>query len=155
MKEDSETSGKLVPDGSLAPIAVAEGKSLPERADEGPVRVALDAMGGDNAPQAIVEGAVLALKAIDGMEVVLVGDEETIQAELEKHQFESQMLSICHAAQSIGMEESPSQALRKKKNSSIHVGVKLVKDKKVDAFISAGNTGAVMAVATVVLRTLE
>ncbi|VAX20860.1 Phosphate:acyl-ACP acyltransferase PlsX (EC 2.3.1.n2) [hydrothermal vent metagenome] len=126
-----------------------------DRPQKGKVRIALDVMGGDNAPQAIVEGAILAIKTIDGVEITMVGDENAIKAELEKHSFEHPSLHILHAEEAIQMDEAPSVALRKKRKSSIHIGIKTLKNAEVDAFISAGNTGAVMAVSTVILRNLE
>lgn len=118
-------------------------------------RIALDAMGGDNAPGVNIEGVILALQTMAGVDVVLVGDEPLLRAELFKRDYSHPSVSIRHASEAIGMEESPSVALRKKKNSSIHVGIAMVRDGEADAFVSAGNTGAVMAVAAVLLRTLE
>jgi len=115
------------------------------------MRIAVDAMGGDNAPGAIVEGAVLAAREV-GCTVLLVGQKEAIEAELEKHDHKGLPIEIVHASETVGMSESPSLAYRKKKDSSIMVAVKLVKEGKADAFISAGNTGAVMAHSTLVLR---
>lgn len=127
----------------------------PASGKKGAVRVALDAMGGDDAPGAIIEGAIQAIKEIDDVEIILVGDEKAIESELEKRSFSHESISIRHAEEAVGMEESPSSALRKKKKSSIHVGVKMIKEGEADAFVSAGNTGAVMAVATVFLNTVE
>jgi len=110
------------------------------------MKIALDAMGGDNAPAIEVEGAVLAAKEF-GIEVILVGDKPKIEAELEKYKTKGLAISIVHASEIIGMHESPTDAYKQKKDSSLVVGVKLVKDKKADALISAGNTGAVMATA--------
>lgn len=119
------------------------------------VRIALDAMGGDNAPGVNIEGVMLALQTLAGVDVTLVGDESVLRAELFKRNYSHPAVSIRHAAEAIGMEESPSVALRKKRNSSIHVGITMVRDGEADAFVSAGNTGAVMAVGAVILRTLE
>ena len=127
----------------------------PETKADDTVRIALDAMGGDNAPTAIVEGAIAAIANHNRLHVVLVGDEELIKKELEGHSYNSSAISIRAASEVIGMEESPSVALRKKKDSSIHVGVKMVKEKEADVFVSAGHTGAVMAVSAVMLRTME
>ena len=127
----------------------------PETKADDTVRIALDAMGGDNAPTAIIEGAIAAIENHNRLHVVFVGDEELIKKELEGHSYNSPAISIRAATEVIGMEESPSVALRKKKDSSIHVGVKMVKEKEVDAFVSAGHTGAVMAVSAVMLRTME
>jgi glycerol-3-phosphate acyltransferase PlsX len=124
-------------------------------ASERAVRIALDAMGGDNAPGVNIEGVILALQTLTGVDVALVGDEPLLRAELFKRNYSHPCVSIRHAAEAIGMEEAPSVALRKKRNSSIHVGITMVRDGEADAFVSAGNTGAVMAVAAVILRTLE
>jgi len=122
---------------------------------DGRVTIALDAMGGDNAPSAIVEGACQAADSIDGIKIILVGDESAILSEFEKHPGAKDKLIIKHAEDAVPMDESPSVALRKRRKSSIHIGLKMVDDKEADTFISAGNTGAVMAVATVMLRNIE
>ncbi len=119
------------------------------------VTIALDAMGGDNAPSAIVEGACQAADSIDGLKIILVGDENAILSEFEKHPGAEDKLIIKHAQDAVPMDESPSVALRKRRKSSIHIGLKMVDDAEADTFISAGNTGAVMAVATVMLRNIE
>ncbi|OGF46332.1 MAG: phosphate acyltransferase [Candidatus Firestonebacteria bacterium RIFOXYC2_FULL_39_67] len=118
------------------------------------MKIALDAMGGDNAPAIEVEGAVLAAKEF-GIEVILVGDKPGIEAELEKYKTKGLAISVVHASEVIGMHESPTDAYKQKKDSSLVVGVKLVKDKKADALISAGNTGAVMATALFELGRLK
>jgi len=108
--------------------------------------IALDAMGGDNAPHTIVEGTILAAKRKENTsQFILVGNEKTINQELAKHNVKGLSISIVHASEAIDMNESPAQALRKKKDSSISVATKLQKEGKVDALVSAGNTGAVMA----------
>jgi len=126
-----------------------------EKAGDGRVVVALDAMGGDNAPEAIVEGAVQALEVMDDLKIVLVGNEEVVKDELAKWKYDERVLDLRHADQVINMDESPSSAVRKKRKSSVHVGMRMVGEGQVDAFISAGNTGAVMAAATLILRNLE
>jgi len=108
------------------------------------MKVVLDAMGGDFAPQVPVMGAVQAVKDFD-VEVVLVGDEDLIRKELRKYSYPENRLEVLHAPTSVKMDEQPSRAL-KKKDSSIYLGLNLLKEKKADAFVSAGNTGAVMAV---------
>ncbi len=110
------------------------------------IKLALDAMGGDNAPAEIIKGAVFAVNHYD-LDIILVGDENIIQRFHEPHP----KISIVHASESIDMEESPLQAYKKKKNSSIHIGLKLVKDGKAQAFLSAGNTGAVMSCSLFIL----
>ncbi len=108
------------------------------------MKVVLDAMGGDFAPQVPVMGAVQAVKDF-GVKVVLVGDETLIRKELNKYSYPENRLEVLHAPTSVKMDEQPSRAL-KKKDSSIYLGLNLLKEKKADAFVSAGNTGAVMAV---------
>ena len=111
------------------------------------MRIALDAMGGDFAPQATVEGAYLYQKETKRRnEVVLVCDEEKIRQELSSYkEIKESGISIVHTSQNIGMNESPTDALKQKKESSIMIGLKLHKKGEVDAFVSAGNTGAQMA----------
>ncbi len=111
------------------------------------MRIALDVMGGDHGPRATVEGAYLYLKeAPKGDHVILVGDEKVIKERL-KHVPEKyhDRLSIVHAPENIGMNESPTEAFKKKTNSSMVVGLNLHAQGKADAFVSAGHTGAQMA----------
>ncbi|NLJ88147.1 MAG: phosphate acyltransferase PlsX [Epulopiscium sp.] len=105
--------------------------------------IALDAMGGDNAPSEIVKGAVAA--ANEDIKIILVGDENQIKNELSKYDYDPSQISIHHASEVISMEDSPVAAIRKKKDSSMVVGLKLLKEKEVDTFISAGSTGALLA----------
>lgn len=115
-------------------------------------RIVVDAMGGDFAPDVNIRGALDSLKEAPDLTLLLVGDETTIRASLKKnHAQESSRLFVVHAPETITMEDHAASAIRKKKNSSIHVGLGLVKDGKADAFISAGNSGAVMAAALFVL----
>ena len=116
-------------------------------------RVALDAMGGDRGPVVNVEGAVAAAREL-GLSVLLVGNEEELRGTLQHHSTSGLSISVCHAPETVGMHESPSSALRKKKQSSIRVGLELVKRGEADAFVSAGNTGAVMATAHLTLGPL-
>ena len=111
-----------------------------------PLRVAVDAMGGDYAPKAVVEGAVRAAKDLQG-EVVLVGDTHAIEEELKGLSFPRRKIKVVHASEVISMEESPSKAMRSKPDSSIRVAIDLMSDGEVDAVVSAGNSGAVMAIA--------
>ncbi|MHB8755771.1 MAG: phosphate acyltransferase PlsX [Candidatus Acidiferrales bacterium] len=115
--------------------------------------IALDAMGGDHAPRAEVEGAVLAARQF-GVRIVLVGIEPKVRAELNRHSHRGLSIDIVSATEVITMEDSPSHAFRKKRDSSVHVGAKMVRDGKADALVSAGNTGAVMAIARFVLGQL-
>src|SRR5574337_1380809 len=116
-------------------------------------RIALDAMGGDQGPMVTVEGAVTAARELN-LAVLLVGNEDEISQRLKQHATNGLDIAICHAPEAVGMQESPSAALRKKKQSSIRVGLELVKSGGADAFISAGNTGAVMATALITLGPL-
>jgi len=115
------------------------------------VKVVLDAMGGDYAPQVTVEGALQAARDF-GFEIVLAGDKDVINGELKKYKDEKskKKISIVHASEKVEMGESPTAAIRRKRDSSIAVAVNLLKEKKVDALVTAGNTGA--AVAAVVLN---
>ena len=119
----------------------------------GRVVVALDAMGGDGGVAVNVAGAVAAARDL-GLSVVLVGIEETIARELSHFEVRKLDIRIRHASEVVEMYESPSVALRKKKDSSIRVTVDLVKEGEADAMVSAGNTGAAMATALVVLGPL-
>ena len=118
------------------------------------MKIAVDAMGGDYAPQIPVEGAVLAAREFN-THVVLVGKKEPIQIELSKYDTEQLPITIKHASEIIGMDESPSDSLRKKKDSSIRVAFELVKDGEAQAVVSAGNSGAVLAAGIYVLKKLE
>ena len=108
------------------------------------IRVAVDAMGGDNAPAEIVKGAVEALKASTDLKVILVGQEEAVQQELSKYQYDASRMEVVNATEIIEMAEPPVQAIRTKKDSSIVVAMKLVKNGAADAFVGAGSTGAVL-----------
>lgn len=107
------------------------------------MKIAIDAMGGDFAPQKIVEGAVLAARETNSS-IVLVGKESDIHAELSKHQTEGLPITLYPASEVIGMSESPSKASRQKQDASIVVATKLLAQGQVDAVVSAGNSGAVM-----------
>ena len=116
------------------------------------VRIALDAMGGDFAPTVPVEGAVEAIRTLPAtFEVQLVGRHATLEAELAKHDAPDGRLRIVNADEVIEMGEKPLQAIRGKRHSSIRIGLELQKAGEADAFISAGNTGAVMAASTLLL----
>ena len=108
------------------------------------IRVAVDAMGGDNAPAEIVKGAVEALEASTDLKVILVGQEEAVQQELSKYQYDASRMEVVNATEIIKMAEPPVQAIRSKKDSSIVVAMKLVKNGEADAFVGAGSTGAVL-----------
>ena len=121
------------------------------------MRIAVDAMGGDKAPKEIVVGAVDAARKSEGRyEVVLVGDTLLVERELQHHHFIKELpISIAHASQVVAMDEAPATTLRRKPDSSIAVALKLHKEGKVDAVVSAGNTGAVMASALFLLQRIE
>lgn len=110
-------------------------------------------MGSDGAPQPEVEGAILAARHHD-VEVLLVGREQPLEAELRLHSHKGLPIRIVPAADVISMHEKPVEAVRTKRDSSMRVGVRLVRDGKAAAFVSAGNTGAAMATAILTLRTL-
>lgn len=108
------------------------------------VRVAVDAMGGDNAPSEIVKGSVEAINEQSGIKVFLVGKEEIIRNELRGYTYDTNRLEVVNAPDVIANDESPVLAIRRKKESSIVVALNLVKNKEADAFVSAGSTGAVL-----------
>ena len=115
------------------------------------MRIVLDAMGGDRAPESPVKGAVMAVKE-HGYDITLVGDKERIQKELEGETYPKEKIEIVHTSEVIGMDEAAALSVRKKRDSSIVKGLELVKAGKHDAFVSAGNTGAVVCAATLSLR---
>ncbi len=117
------------------------------------MRIVLDAMGGDYIPQVPVAGAVEAARAF-GDEILLVGPEPEIQAELARHDAAGLPLQLVHAPEVIAMDEHAAMAVRRKKDSSISVGMRLVRDGQADAFVSAGHSGAVMAAAILILGRL-
>jgi glycerol-3-phosphate acyltransferase PlsX len=117
--------------------------------------IALDAMGGDHGPDVVIPAALRSLNEHDNLRLILVGDQEVITEQLRQHNAQvGDKLSIKHASQTVAMDELPSQALRGKKDSSMRVAINLVKEGTADACISAGNTGALMATARFVLKTL-
>jgi glycerol-3-phosphate acyltransferase PlsX len=109
------------------------------------MRIALDAMGGDYAPQPNIEGCLAALQADPDLEVFLVGDQKVLDEVVEKSGYSGERLKLIPSEGVVGMEEKPTDALRKKPNSSIVVCWKLMAGREVDAVVSAGNTGAVVA----------
>jgi len=111
-------------------------------------------MGGDFAPQNVIAGVVEAIKEFD-VTIVLVGIEPRIQEELKKHSYPADRIEIVHAPEVVEMHEPATTVIRQKKNSSITIGVNLLKEKKCDAFISAGNTGACVAAATFILGLIK
>ncbi|MDH3394103.1 MAG: phosphate--acyl-ACP acyltransferase, partial [Desulfobulbaceae bacterium] len=116
------------------------------------VRIALDAMGGDQGPDVLVAGAVQAVNARDDIEITLLGDEERLKASLRAQSCTSpDRIRIVHTSQVVEMDESPFDAIRRKKDSSVAVAFKLHKQGEVEAVVSAGNSGATLAAA---MRTL-
>jgi glycerol-3-phosphate acyltransferase PlsX len=116
-------------------------------------KIAVDAMGGDHAPAVEIDGAIEAA-ALFGIPIVLIGQEERIRPYLEKHDTSGLSLEIVHASEVISMDESAATAARKKKDSSIRVAARLMREGRVSGVVSAGNTGAVMATVKMVLGTL-
>ncbi len=116
-------------------------------------RIVLDAMGGDNAPGEIVAGAMMAIGTL-GAEIILVGDTDAIRAEMQGTA-EVQGLRIVHAADVIGMDEHATESVKARPESSINVGLRLVKAGEADAFVTAGNTGATMAAALLTLGRIK
>lgn len=107
-------------------------------------KVALDAMGGDNAPVEIVKGAINAVSSRKDIKVFLVGQEDVIKEELEKYSYPVDQIEVVHAPQVIEMAEPPVIAIRRKKDSSMVVAMKMVKEGQADAFVSAGSSGAIL-----------
>ncbi len=117
------------------------------------MKVALDAMGGDFAPEMTIAGAVEAVNEYD-IEVILVGDRQQLTDSLSGKRHPSHKISIVHTSEVVAMNESPAVALRKKKNSSIRVAIELVKSNLADAAVSAGNSGVAMATSLFILGKL-
>ncbi|HIW48817.1 MAG TPA: phosphate acyltransferase PlsX [Firmicutes bacterium] len=116
--------------------------------------IAVDAMGGDHAPGEIVKGAVEAVNAF-GSRIVLVGRQEDIRSELQKYSYPQDHITIENASEVISTDESPTTAIRRKKDSSMVVGLNLVKQGQAAAFVSAGSTGALLTGATVIIGRIK
>ncbi len=117
-------------------------------------RIAVDAMGTDTAPQAEVEGSIQAARQ-KFAEVLLVGPEEPLKRELGRREARGLPIEVVHASEAVTMDDEGAKAFRRKRDSSIRVAARLVRDHKADGLISAGNTGAVMTTAKIVLGALE
>ena len=118
--------------------------------------IALDAMGGDHGPVVTVPAAKMALNEISGLKLILVGDSALLMEALKANGLAADSrISIQHASEVVGMAEAPALALKKKKDSSMRVAINLVKEHKVQACVSAGNTGALMATSKFVLKTIK
>lgn len=116
--------------------------------------IAIDAMGGDNAPAEIVKGAVKASKIVK-YGLALVGREDVIKSELAKYSYEKEKITVVNADEVIENCETPTEAIKHKKNSSMVVGLNMVKDGRAAAFVSAGNTGALLTGATIIVGRIK
>lgn len=119
------------------------------------MKIAIDGMGGDNAPMAVVDGAVKALKEYSDIEIYITGPEEKILKELAKHDYPKDRVKVIDAKEVIGTNEHPVMALRRKKESSIVKALNLVKNKECDAIISGGSTGAFLAGCTLIVGRIK
>jgi glycerol-3-phosphate acyltransferase PlsX len=120
------------------------------------MKIALDAMGGDFAPDAIIDGAIMASQRLEkDANIILVGKKDVIESHLKKRNFSSSGFNIVHAEEVIEMGEHPTKALSQKPRSSIAIGYHLLKSKEVDAFCSAGNTGAMMVGAMFSIKAID
>lgn len=118
------------------------------------MKIVVDAMGGDHAPENVIAGVVEALNEYSAT-IVLVGIKERIEAELKKYQYPQDRIEIIHTPEVVAMDDHATVSIRQKKNSSITVGIGLLKKPGYDAFVSAGNTGAVVAASTIVLGLIK
>lgn len=118
-------------------------------------RVVLDAMGGDNAPVEMVKGAVDAVNMRDDIQVILTGQKDVIEEELKKYTYSAEKIEIVNADEVIETAEPPVMAIRKKKNSSIVVGMNMIKNKEADAFVSAGSSGAILVGGQVIVGRIK
>jgi phosphate acyltransferase len=118
------------------------------------MKIAVDAMGGDHAPAVVVEGSIQASTEFN-IPLILVGDKERIEAELKKHKADTSNITIRHASEIVAMDESPVQAIRKKKDSSLKVCFDLVKSGEAGAVVSAGNSGAAMAAGMFLMKKIK
>lgn len=119
------------------------------------MKIAIDGMGGDNAPKAVVDGIIQAIKEYKDIEVYITGPKELIEEELKKHEFISNCITVIDATEVIEPNEHPVMAIRKKKDSSICKALKLVKDGECDAVISGGSTGAFLAGCTLIVGRIK
>lgn len=119
------------------------------------INVVVDAMGGDYAPADIIAGAVKAVSLSQEVKVILVGQEDVVSKELEKHTYNKDQISVRHASEVIVTEEPPVNAIRKKKDSSIVVGMNMVKSQEADAFVSAGSSGAILVGGQVIVGRIK
>lgn len=117
------------------------------------MKIALDMLCGDNAPVAMIEGALAAVNADPTLEVVLVGDKSTAARVIGARQ--TDRISVCQAEEAISMTDAPSAVMKEKSNSSMAIAARLLKEGKVDAMVSAGNTGALFTAASLVIRRIK
>ena len=119
------------------------------------MKILIDAMGGDNAPDAIVNGSIDAVRAYEDLDLVLIGDADQINKILDRRKFSSPRITIIHSKEIITNDDIPTKAIKRKKNSSMVVGFNMLKEKQGDVFISAGNTGALLTGALLILGRLK
>ncbi len=117
--------------------------------------IAVDAMGGDNAPMEIIKGCVEAVKSDENIKIITVGIEDKIKNELDKYSFDKSRIEIVNASEVIATDEVPTAAIKQKKDSSMVVGLRLVKEGKAQALVSAGNTGALLTGATLIIGRIK
>lgn len=116
--------------------------------------ILVDAMGGDNAPHAIVKGCIDAIKELDGFDVTLIGDENKIREVLQQEKYSGERIKIRHTTQIVMNEDVPTKAVREKKDSSMVVGLRMLKAGEGDVFVSAGSTGGLLVGATTIVKRL-
>ena len=119
------------------------------------VKIAVDAMGGDNAPGEIVAGAVMAAQSREDIQIFLIGKEEVVSEELKKHTYKKEQIEVVNATEVIETEEPPVNAIRTKKDSSIVVGMNMVRRGEADAFCSAGSSGAILVGGQVIVGRIK
>ena len=123
--------------------------------EEAMVKIAVDAMGGDNAPGEIVAGAVMAAQSREDIQIFLIGKEEVVSEELKKHTYKKEQIEVVNATEVIETEEPPVNAIRTKKDSSIVVGMNMVRRGEADAFCSAGSSGAILVGGQVIVGRIK
>ncbi|MCX7921815.1 MAG: phosphate acyltransferase PlsX [Clostridia bacterium] len=117
--------------------------------------ILVDAMGGDNAPEAVVNGCIDAINELDGFDVMLLGDRDKIEKIIKERKFTNPRLKITHTSEVVTNEDAPTKAIKNKKDSSMVVGFNMLKQKKGDVLVSAGNTGALMTGALLILGRIK
>ena len=119
------------------------------------IKIAVDAMGGDNAPFEIVKGAVDAANERNDIQILLVGRQNAVEQELQKYSYPAERITVVNAEEVIETAEPPVMAIRKKKQSSIVIGMNMVKQKEADAFVSAGSSGAILVGGQVIVGRIK